>query len=168
MLFRSVPTPKDASVLGMKWVFRNKLDKEGNVVRNKARLVVKGYCQEEGIDYEETFAPVARLESVRIFLAYAAHKNIDVYQMDVKCAFLNGIIEETVYVEQPPGFVNKDLPNHCYHLNKAVYGLKQAPRAWYETLTKFLKKSKFKRGSVDPTFFKKKEGNHLMIVQAYV
>ena len=91
-VWKLVPAPKDASILGMKWVFRNKLDKEGNVVRNKARLVVKGYCQEEGIDYEETFAPVARLESVRIFLAYAAHKNIDVYQMDVKCAFLNGVL----------------------------------------------------------------------------
>jgi len=167
-VWRSIPDPRDASVLGMKWVFRNKMDKEGNVIRNKARLVVKGYCQEEGIDYEETFAPVARLESVRIFLAYAAHKNFDVYQMDVKCAFLNGELEETVYVEQPPGFVNPKFPNHCYVLDKAVYGLKQAPRAWYETLTKFLKQSKFKQGSVDSTFFRKKEGNHLMIVQIYV
>jgi len=144
------------------------MDKEGNVIRNKARLVVKGYCQEEGIDYEETFAPVARLESVRIFLAYAAHKNFDVYQMDVKCAFLNGELEETVYIEQPAGFVNPKYPDHCYVLDKAVYGLKQAPRAWYETLTKFVKQSKFKQGSVDSTFFRKKEGNHLMIVQIYV
>ena len=116
----------------------------------------------------KTFAPVARLESVRIFLAYVAHKNFEVFQMDVKCAFLNGELEETVYVEQPPGFVNEKYPNHCYILDKAVYGLKQAPRAWYETLTKFLKMSKFKQGSVDPTFFRKKEGNHLMIVQIYV
>ncbi|TLX66063.1 hypothetical protein E9993_23500, partial [Labilibacter sediminis] len=100
--------------------------------------------------------------------AYAAHRNIDVYQMDVKCDFLNGVLEETVYVEQPPGFVKEEFPNHCYFLNKAVYGLKQAPRAWYETLTRFLKKSKFKRGSVDPTFFRKKQGNHLMIIQIYV
>nr|KAJ0227036.1 hypothetical protein LSAT_V11C100049630 [Lactuca sativa] len=157
-----------ASVVGLKWVFRNKLDKEGNVIRNKARLVVKGYCQEEGIDYEENFAPVARLESVRIFLAYAAHKNFKVFQMDVKCAFLNGELEETVYVEQPPGFVNEKYPDHCYVLDKAVYGLKQAPRAWYETFTRFLKLSKFKQGSVDPTFFRKKEGEHLMIVQIYV
>ncbi|KAI3791236.1 hypothetical protein L2E82_04934 [Cichorium intybus] len=167
-VWRLVPTPEKASVLGMKWVFRNKLDKEGNVIRNKARLVVKGYCQEEGIDYEETFAPVARLESVRIFLAYAAHKCFDVYQMDVKCAFLNGELEETVYVEQPPGFVSSKHPDHCYVLDKAVYGLKQAPRAWYETLTRFLKQSKFKQGSVDPNFFRKKEGSHLMIVQIYV
>ncbi|KAI3510732.1 hypothetical protein L1887_17865 [Cichorium endivia] len=163
-VWRLVLTPEKASVLGIKWVFRNKLDKEGNVIQNKARLVVKGYCQEEGIKYEDTFAPVARLESVRIFLAYAAHKGFDVYQMDVKCAFLNGELEETYYVEQPPGFVSNKHPDHCYVLDKAVYGLKEAPRAWYETLTRFLKQSKFKQGSVDPTFFRKKEGNHLMIV----
>ena len=138
------------------------------MVRNKARLVVKGYCQQEGIDYEETFAPVARLEVVRIFLAYAASKNFQVYQMDVKCAFLNGELEETVYVEQPPGFVNEKFPDHCYILDKAVYGLKQAPRAWYETLTKFLKLSNFKQGAVDPTLFRKKVGDHLMMVQIYV
>ncbi|KAI3700454.1 hypothetical protein L2E82_45084 [Cichorium intybus] len=167
-VWRLIPKPANASIVGLKWVYRNKLDTEGNVVRNKARLVVKGYCQHEGIDYEETFAPVARLESVRIFLAYAAHKNIDVYQMDVKCAFLNGDLEETVFVEQPPGFESKTHPNHCYVLDKAVYGLKQAPRAWYETLTKFLKESKFKQGSVDPTLFRKKVGSHLMLVQIYV
>ncbi|KAI3510701.1 hypothetical protein L1887_17834 [Cichorium endivia] len=98
-VWRLIPKPANASIVGLKWVYWNKLDTEGNVVRNKARLVVKGYCQQEGIDYEETFAPVARLESVRIFLAYAAHKNFDVFQMDVKCAFLNGDLEETVFVE---------------------------------------------------------------------
>ncbi|KAI3503844.1 hypothetical protein L1887_32298 [Cichorium endivia] len=103
-VWRLIPKPANASIVGLKWVYRNKLDTEGNVVRNKARLVVKGYCQQEGIDYEETFALVARLESVRIFLAYAAHKNFDVFQMDVKCAFLNGDLEETVFVEQPPDF----------------------------------------------------------------
>ncbi|KAI3494512.1 hypothetical protein L1887_40761 [Cichorium endivia] len=167
-VWRLIPKPANASIVGLKWVYRNKLDTKGNVVRNKARLVVKGYCQQEGIDYEETFAPVARLESVRIFLAYAAHKNFDVFQMDVKCAFLNGDLEETVFVEQPPGFESKIHPNHCYVLDKAVYGLKQAPRAWYETLTKFLKESNFKQGSVDPTLFRKKVGTHLMIVQIYV
>lgn len=113
-------------------------------------------------------SPVARLEYVRIFLAYTAHKNFEVYQMDVKCAFLNGELEETVYVGQPPGFMNEKYPDHCYILDKAVYGLKEAPRAWYETLTRFLKMSKFKHGLVDPTFFRKREGNHLMIVQIYV
>ncbi|KAI3510081.1 hypothetical protein L1887_25608 [Cichorium endivia] len=153
-VWRLVPTPENASVLGMKWVFRNKLGKEGNVIRNKVRLVVKGYCQEEGIDYEETFASVARLVTIRIFLAYAAHKGFDIYQMDVKCAFLKGELEEIVYIKQPLGFVNNKHPAHCYVLDKAVYGLKQAPRAWYETLTRFLKQSKFKQGSVDPTFFR--------------
>ncbi|KAI3708631.1 hypothetical protein L2E82_37937 [Cichorium intybus] len=145
-VWRLIPKPANASLVGLKWVYRNKLDIEGNMVRNKARLVVKGYCQQEGIDYEEKFAPVARLESVWIFLAYAAHKNIDVYQMDVKYAFLNGDLEETVFVEQPPGFETKEHPNHCYVLDKAVYVLKQAPRAWYETLTKFLKKINFQTG----------------------
>ncbi|KAI3510579.1 hypothetical protein L1887_17687 [Cichorium endivia] len=167
-VWRLIPKPANASIVGLKWVYRNKLDTKGNVVRNKERLVVKGYCQQEGIDYEETFAPVARLESVRIFLAYVAHKNVDVYQMDVKCAFLNGDLEETVFVEQPPGFESKEHPNHCYVLDKVVYGLKQAPRAWYETLTKFLKESNFKQGLVDPTLFRKKVGSHLMLVQIYV
>ncbi|KAI3682224.1 hypothetical protein L2E82_50087 [Cichorium intybus] len=167
-VWRLIPKPANASIVGLKWVYRNKLDTEGNVVRNKARLVVKGSCQQEGIDYEETFAPVARLESVQIFLAYVAHKNFDVYQMDVKCAFLNGDLKETVFVEQPPGFESKTHPNYCYVLDKAVYGLKQAPRAWYETLTKFLKESNFKQGSVDPTLFRKKVGSHLMLVQIYV
>ncbi|KAL4582285.1 hypothetical protein LXL04_006830 [Taraxacum kok-saghyz] len=167
-VWRLIPIPPSVSVVGLKWVFRNKVDKEGNVVRNKARLVVKGYCQQEGIDYEETFALVARLEVVRIFLAYAASKNFQVYQMDVKCAFLNGELEETVYVEQPPGFVNEKFPDHCYILDKAAYGLKQAPRAWYETLTKFLMQSNFKQGAVDPTLFRKKVGDHFMMVQIYV
>ena len=157
-VWRLIPTPKDASVVGLKWVFCNKLDKEGNWIRNKLWLV------KEGMGYEETFTPIARLESVCIFLAYATHKNFQVYQMDIKCTFLNGELEETIYVEKPPGFINEKCPNHCYILDKAVYGLKQAPRAWYEVLTYFLKMSKFKQGSVDPTFFRKKEGDHLMIV----
>ena len=123
-VWRLVPTLKDALVVRMKWVFQNKLDKEGNLICNKAQLVVKGYCQEEGIDYEEAFVPVARLESVQIFIAYAAYKNFEIFQMDVKCAFLNGELKEMVYVEQPPGFVNEKYPNHYYILDKVVYGLK--------------------------------------------
>ncbi|KAL8103447.1 hypothetical protein AgCh_027868 [Apium graveolens] len=95
----------------------------------------------EGIDYDETFTPVARLEAIRIFLAYAAHKKFTVFQMDVKSAFLNGELEEEVYVEQPPGFVDSKYPDYVYRLDKALYGLKQAPRAWYETLAQFLLKS---------------------------
>ena len=124
-----MPRPKNRSVVGTKWVFRNKTDSDGIIVRNKARLVAKGYSQQEGIDYDETFAPVARLEAIRIFLAYAAHKKCTVFQMDVKSAFLNGELEEEVYVEQPPGFVDTKHPDYVYRLDKALYGLKQAPRA---------------------------------------
>lgn len=106
-----VPRPEDKNVIGTKWVFRNKLDENGQITRNKARLVCKGYAQEEGIDYGETSAPVARMEGVRILLAYAAYKGFKVYQMDVKSAFLNGILEEEVYIEQPEGFDDKNNKN---------------------------------------------------------
>ena len=121
--------PKDARVIGTKWVFRNKQDDQGVVVRNKARLVAKGFSQVEGLDFGETFAPVARLEAIRILLAYASHHEMKLYQMDVKSAFLNGFINELVYVDQPPGFEDPRYPNHVYRLSKALYGLKQAPRA---------------------------------------
>ncbi|WVZ80665.1 hypothetical protein U9M48_028122 [Paspalum notatum var. saurae] len=116
--------PKGARVTGTKWVFRNKQDDEGNIVRNKAILVAKGYSQVEGIDFGETFAPVARLEAIRCLLAYATHHDMKLYQMDVKSAFLNGYINELVYVEQPPGFEDPNNPNHVYRLSKALYGLK--------------------------------------------
>ncbi|GKE25587.1 retrovirus-related pol polyprotein from transposon TNT 1-94 [Tanacetum coccineum] len=119
------------------------MDEEGVVTKNKVILVAKGYKQEEGIDYDETFAPVARLETIRIFLAYASYMGFIVFQMDVKSAFLNGKISEEVYVEQPPGFESNEFPNHVCRLNKALYGLKQAPKAWYETLLKFLTQRKF-------------------------
>nr|GFB88257.1 retrovirus-related Pol polyprotein from transposon TNT 1-94 [Tanacetum cinerariifolium] len=114
-----------------------KLDELGGILKNKARLVARGYRQEEGIDFEDSFAPVARLEAIRIFLAYAAHKNMVVYQMDVKTAFLNGNLWEEVYVSKPDEFVDSDNPNHVYKLKKALYGLKQAPRAWYDMLHRF-------------------------------
>ncbi|GJS59942.1 retrovirus-related pol polyprotein from transposon TNT 1-94 [Tanacetum coccineum] len=122
------------------------MDEEGVVTKNKVRLVAKGYKQEEGIDYDETFAPVARLEAIRIFLVYASYMGFIVFQMDVKSAFLNGKISEEVYVEQPPGFESNEFPNHVCRSNKALYGLKQAPRAWYETLSKFLTQHKFVKG----------------------
>ncbi|KAI3685662.1 hypothetical protein L6452_34917 [Arctium lappa] len=128
-VWRLIPQAKGKSVIGTKWVFRNKKDESGVVVRNKARFVAKGYCQQEGIDYDETFAPVARIKAIRIFLAYAAHKNFTVYQMDVKSAFLNGVLHEEVYVAQPEGFVDPHHSDHVYVLDKALYGLKQAPRA---------------------------------------
>ena len=109
--------------MGTKWIFKNKKDENGLVIRNKSRLVAKGFNQQEGIDYDETFAPVARLEAIRIFLAYAAQKNFTVYQMDVKTAFLNGELKETVFVAQPEGFINHHRPNDVYFLKKALYGL---------------------------------------------
>ncbi|KAH9657810.1 Integrase catalytic domain-containing protein [Citrus sinensis] len=124
-----VPKPEHQSIIGTKWVFRNKMDESGMVVRNKARLVAQGYNQEEGIDFDETFAPVARLESIRMLLAFACHKDFILFQMDVKSAFLNGYIMEEVYVKQPPNFENEKFSNHVYKLSKALYGLKQAPRA---------------------------------------
>jgi hypothetical protein len=145
-----VPRPKQ-NVVGTKWVFRNKQDEHGVVTRNKAQLVAKGYTQVAGLDFEETFAPVTKLESIRILLGYAAHHSFRLFQMDVKSAFLNGPIKEEVYVEQPPGFEDDRYPDHVYKLSKALYGLKQAPRAWYECLRDFLIANAFKVGKVDPT-----------------
>nr|GFA51404.1 retrovirus-related Pol polyprotein from transposon TNT 1-94 [Tanacetum cinerariifolium] len=133
-------------------------------LENKARLVARGYRQEDGIDFEESFASVARLEAIRIFLAYAAHKNMVVYQMDVKTAFLNGNLREEVYVSQPDRFVDHDNPNHVYKLKKVLYGLKQAPRAWYDMLSSFLISQDFSKDSVDPTLFIRRNGNDLLLV----
>nr|GEZ50388.1 retrovirus-related Pol polyprotein from transposon TNT 1-94 [Tanacetum cinerariifolium] len=140
----------------------------GGILKNKARLVARGYRQEEGIDFEESFASVARLEAIWIFLAYAAHKNMVVYQMDVKTAFLNDNLREEVYVSQPDGFVDPNNPNYMYKLKKALYGLKQASRAWYDMLSSFLLSQDFSKGSVDPTLFIRRNGNDLLLVQIYV
>ncbi|GJV26491.1 retrovirus-related pol polyprotein from transposon TNT 1-94 [Tanacetum coccineum] len=120
-------------------VFRNKRDKTGIFIKNKARLVAQGYNQQEGIDYDETFTPVARLKAIRIFFSFTTYMNFIVYQMDVKSAFLNGKLKGEVYVKQPPGFENNEFPNHVCKLDKALYGLKQAPRAWKSTNTKLCK-----------------------------
>ncbi|KAI4312619.1 hypothetical protein MLD38_037423 [Melastoma candidum] len=163
-----VQRPKDRSVVGTKWVFHNKLDESGSVVRNKARLVAKGYSQSEGIDYDETYALVARLEAIRLLLAYACYNDFKLFQMDVKSAFLNGEIKEEVYVDQPPGFEDPKKHDHVYKLDKALYGLKQAPRAWYEKLSQFLIEKGYRKGKVDTTLFLKKHGIELLIVQIYV
>ncbi|GJS91074.1 retrovirus-related pol polyprotein from transposon TNT 1-94 [Tanacetum coccineum] len=163
-----VPPPDKAFVITLKWIYKVKLDELGGILKNKARLVARGYRQEEGIDFEESFAPVARLEAIRIFLAFAAHMNMVVYQMDVKTAFLNGNLREEVYVSQPDGFVDPDKPNYVYKLKKALYGLKQAPRAWYDMLSSFLISNDFSKGSVDPTMFIRREGKELLLVQIYV
>ncbi|GKF78693.1 retrovirus-related pol polyprotein from transposon TNT 1-94, partial [Tanacetum coccineum] len=146
-----VPPPDKAFVISLKWIYKVKLDDLG------------GYRQEEDIDFEESFALVARLEAIRIFLAFAAHMNMVIYQMDVKTAFLNGNLREEVYVSQPDGFVDPDRPNYVYKLKKALYGLKQAPRAWYDMLSSFLISNDFSKGSVDPTLFIRREGNDLIL-----
>nr|GEU57820.1 hypothetical protein [Tanacetum cinerariifolium] len=132
----STPTYVHAEENNTSW--KNKKDKDQTVIRNKARLVAKGYAQEEGIDFEESFALVARLEAVRIFVAYAAHKSFPIYHMDMKTTFLNGPLKEEVYVAQPDGFVDPDHPEKVYRPRKPLYGLKQAPKAWYDELSKFL------------------------------
>ncbi|GJZ64926.1 retrovirus-related pol polyprotein from transposon TNT 1-94 [Tanacetum coccineum] len=137
-------------------------------LKNKARLVAKGYRQEEGINFEESFAPVAWIEAIRIFIANAASKNMIIYQMDVKNAFLNGELKEEVCVSQPEGFVDPDHPTHVYRLKKALYGLKKSPRVWYNTLFRFLLDNKFSKGVVDPTLFTRKTGKHILLVQIYV
>ncbi|GJS12374.1 copia protein [Tanacetum coccineum] len=163
-----VPNPMDMTIIGTKWVFRNKLDENGVVSRNKARLVAQGYNQQEGIDYDETYAPVARLESIRILLAYACALDFKLFQMDIKSAFLNSFINEEIYMAQPLGFIDFAKPNHVYRLKKALYGLKQAPKAWYDRLKAFLIKHDYTMGMVDNTLFTKKKDPNFIIVQIYV
>nr|GFA04421.1 hypothetical protein [Tanacetum cinerariifolium] len=163
-----VPRPDKVMVITLKWIYKVKLDELRGILKNKARLVARGYHQEEGIDFEESFAPVAILEAISIFLVYFAHKNMVVYQMDVKIAFLNRNLREEVYVSQPDGFVDPDNPNHVYKLKKALYRLKQAPRLWYDMLSLFMISQDFSKGSVDPTMFIRRNGNDLLLVQIYV
>ncbi|GKE56632.1 putative ribonuclease H-like domain-containing protein, partial [Tanacetum coccineum] len=140
-----VDLPYGKRAIGTKWVYMNKKDERGIVIRNKARLVTQGYTQEEGIDYDEVFPPVARIKAIKLFLAYASFKDFVIYQMDVKTAFLYGKIEEEVYVCQPLGFEDPEFPDKVYKVEKALYGLHQAPRAWYETLSTYLLDNGFKR-----------------------
>eukprot|EP00253_Pinus_taeda_P027964 PITA_27964 len=163
-----VPRPKYKNVIGTKWVFKNKLNENGEVIRNKARLVCKWYAQQEGIDFEETFALVARLEAIRMFLALSSFKKFKVFQMDVKSAFLNGDLEEEVYIEQPNGFILGNDPNLVCRLKKVLYGLKQAPRAWYYCLYKYLHQQGFSKGSADSNLYIKVENDKLLILVVYV
>ncbi|GJT84401.1 putative ribonuclease H-like domain-containing protein [Tanacetum coccineum] len=160
-----VDLPFGKKAIGTKWVYRNKKDKRGVVVTNKARLVAQGYRQEEGIDNDKVFAPVARIEAIMIFLAFASYIGFIVYQMDVKSAFLYGTIDEEVYVSQPPGFVDPKFPKKVYKVVKAMYGLHQAPRAWYASLSTFLLKSGYRRVTIDKNLFIKKDKNDIMLVQ---
>ena len=163
------PRPKDKNLIGTKWVFRNKLNEEGQVSRNKARLVCKGYSQEEGVDYGETFSLVARLEGVRTLLAYAAYKGFKVYQMDVKSAFLNGILDEEVYIEKRRGFIDPDKKDMVCKLHKALYGLKQAPRAWYERLHNYLIQIGFQRTNDNSSLYiKQGPDNKIVLAEIFV
>nr|GEX45462.1 hypothetical protein [Tanacetum cinerariifolium] len=163
-----VDCPKGVRPIGTKWVLKNKKDERGIVIRNKARLVAQGHTQEEGIDYEEVFAPVARIEAIRLFLAYASFMGFTVYQMDVKGAFLYGTIDEEVYVMQPLVFQDLEFPNRVYKVEKAMYGLHQAPRAWYGTLSNYLLDNGFQRGTIDQTLFIRKHRGDFLLVQVYV
>nr|GEU63744.1 hypothetical protein [Tanacetum cinerariifolium] len=148
-----VLAPDNITPFTLKWLFNNKHDEEKTVIQNKSCLVVRGYRQEEGIDFKESFALVARMEAIRIFLAYVAHKLFTVFQMDVKTAFLHSTLKEDVYVSQPKGFIDADHPSHVFKLKKALYGLKQAPHAWYDELSTFLLQNHFFKGTTDPTLF---------------
>ncbi|GKC33964.1 putative ribonuclease H-like domain-containing protein [Tanacetum coccineum] len=163
-----VDLPSGKKAIGTKWVYRNKKDERGIVVRNKSRLVAQRYRQEECIDYDDVFAHVARVEAIRLFLAFASFMNFPVYQMDVKSAFLYGTIEEEVYVCQPLGFVDPEFLEKVYKVEKALYGLHQAPRAWYETLSTYLLDNGFHRGQIDKTLFIKRLKGDILLVQVYV
>jgi len=163
-----VPRTHEMNIIGTKWVYKNKMDEHGAITRNKARLVAKGYNQEEGIDFGETYAPIARLEAVRLLLAFSSIQGFKLFQMDVKSAFLNGYINEEVFVSQPPGFEDYKNPEHVYKLKKALYGLKQAPRQWYERLSEFLLSQGYDRGNSDKTLFIKKKREDIILVQVYV
>ncbi|BBG92627.1 BURP domain-containing protein [Prunus dulcis] len=159
----------DKPVIGVKWVFKTKLNLDGSVQKNKARLVAKGYSQKPGVDYNETFAPVARLDTIRTLIALAAQKGWQLYQLDVKSAFLNGILEEEVYVDQPEGFVVKGCESKVYRLHKALYGLKQAPRAWYSEIDGYFSECGFTKSQSEATLYVKARGEaSILIVSIYV
>ncbi|CAL2267031.1 unnamed protein product [Prunus armeniaca] len=166
--WKLVERPFAKPVIGVKWVYKTKLNLDGTVQKNKARLVAKGYSQKPGIDYNETFAPVARLDTIRTLIALAAQKEWSLYQLDVKSAFLNGVLKEEVYVDQPQGFVKKDEETKVYKLHKALYGLKQAPRAWYDEIDAYFNKAGFKKSPSEATLYVKAEGSDVLIVSLYV
>eukprot|EP00253_Pinus_taeda_P008929 PITA_08929 len=163
-----VPRPHDKNVIGTKWIFKNKLNENGEVIRSKARLVCKWYVQQEGIDFEKTFAHVSRIEAIRMFLALSSFRKFKVYQMDVKSAFLNGDLEEEVYIEQPKGFILGNDAKLICKLKKALCGLKQAPRAWYYRLDNYLQQQGFTKGSVDSNLYTKIENDKMLIIVVYV
>jgi hypothetical protein len=166
-VWKLVDPPPGCKPIGTKWVWKNKEGEKCEVVRNRSRLVAQGFSQ-EGIYYEETFASVARLEAIRILLAFSVAKGFKLHQMDVKSSFLNGVLEEEVYVRQPSGFESEKYPHRMYKLRKALYGLKQTPRAWYGMLRGFMFERGFEMGKVDQILFLLRQGRDILIVQVYV
>nr|KYP73058.1 Retrovirus-related Pol polyprotein from transposon TNT 1-94 [Cajanus cajan] len=160
--------PEGARPIGVKWVYKKKMNAEGEVERYKARLVVKGYKQKEGIDYDEVFAPVTRMESIRLLISLAAQRQWQILQMDVKSAFLNGVLKEEVYVEQPLGYMKRGDEKKVLRLRKALYGLKQAPRAWNERIDGYFKKNGYEQCPYEHALYIKKSGKDMMVVALYV
>jgi hypothetical protein len=156
------------NVIGTKWIFKNKQGEDGEIVRNKIHLLAQGYSPVEGLDFGETFAHVAHLEAIRILLAFAASTGFKLYQIDVKSSFLNGVIQEEVYVSQPPGFESLKYSNRVYKFSKALYGLKQASWAWYARLKIFLLENGYVMGSVNKTHFTLNHGTDFSLAQIYV
>lgn len=168
LIWELTTLPKGVIPIGVKWVYKTKLNENGEVEKYKAWLVAKGYAQSYGIDYIEVFAPVARLDTIHTILAMAAHSGWEVFQLDVKSAFLHGKLEEDVYVKQPGGYIKKGEEEKVYKLKKALYGLKQAPRAWYSRIEAYFMKEKFERCQSEHTLFTKSTGSKLIIVSLYV
>jgi Reverse transcriptase (RNA-dependent DNA polymerase) len=163
-----VNKPKDKKVIGVKWIYKTKVNADGSIQKHKARLVVKGYNQKSGIDYFETYAPVARLETIRTIIAVTAQNRWPIFQLDVKSAFLNGELKEDIFVEQPEGFYVAGEEHKVYKLKKALYGLKQSPRTWYSEIDNYFREKGFERSKCEPTLYVKKEGNQILIVALYV
>ncbi len=163
-----VPLPKDRKSVGCKWVFRTKRDASGHIVRHKARLVAKGYSQVEGMDFNETFALVAKFTTIRCMLAIGATMDLEIHQVDVKTAFLNGELEEDIYMDQPQGFMQDGKEHLMFKLKKSLYGLKQSPRAWYQRINMFFTHEGFSRSRVDHSLYVKQTGEYLLIVIIYV
>jgi hypothetical protein len=166
--YEVVDRPKDRKIIGVKWVFRTKLNANGSINKHKARLFVKGYAQVFGVDYLNTFSPIARLDTIRLVLAIAAQNGWKVFQLDVKFAFLNGILHEEIYVEQPEGFMEQGEEEKVYLLKKALYGLKQAPRAWYSKIDEHLSSLGSQKSMSEATLYVKCKGDNLLIVSLYV